>query len=139
MSILAFHGLAPPACPAPTALQVIQDWSCRMRTPDPHCFIDGLVAKLLADPPPLSLSSFAFTDKLVVRFSAILIFALKAAQAGRDTNLAAEAAFLQIQPLLCQPVVHTTMLAASSSPFPPTTHFSALSQTGLPRLQRLAR
>ena len=80
VSLLAFHGLDPDLLAQyPTALQVIQEWSCRMRTPDPHRFIDGLMALLLADPPS---PNYEFTDKLVVRFSAILIFALSAVQAG---------------------------------------------------------
>ena len=36
VSLLAFHGLDPDLLAQyPTALQVIQDWSCRMRTPRP--------------------------------------------------------------------------------------------------------
>ncbi len=64
VSLLALHGLDPDLLAQyPTALQVIQEWSCRMRTPDPS-------------------PNYEFTDKLVVRFSAILIFALSAVQAG---------------------------------------------------------
>ena len=88
MSILAFRGLDPDLLAQyPTALQVVHNWACRMRIPDPHGFIDSLAAKLLANPP---LETHAFTDKVVVRYSAILIFALGAVQAGRDTSLAAE-------------------------------------------------
>ena len=36
-SIFAFHGLDPDSLAQyPAAVQVIHDWACRMRTPDPH-------------------------------------------------------------------------------------------------------
>ena len=49
VSILAFHGHDPNLlAECPTALQVIYDWACK---PDPHGFIDGMMAKLMAVPP----------------------------------------------------------------------------------------
>ena len=58
VSILALHGYEPDLITQhPTVLQVIQDWACRVRNPDPHGCIDAMAAKLLANPPMPSCAS----------------------------------------------------------------------------------
>jgi hypothetical protein len=102
VSILALHGLDPNLIDQyPAVLQVVHDWACRMRTPDPHGFVDALAAILLKNPP---MPTYAFTDQHIVRLTAIVLAAIGAVQGGRDTSLAAEAAFLQlpITSLVCR-------------------------------------
>ena len=79
VSILALHGLDPNLIDQhPAVLQVVHDWACRMRTPDPHGFIDAFAAKL---PPPMP--TFSFTDQNAMHFSAILFMALGAVSSTR--------------------------------------------------------
>jgi len=123
VSILVLHGYDPDLLAQhPTAVQVIHDWACRMRTPDPHGFIDAFAARLQATPP---MPTYSFTDQHVMRFSAILIMALGTVQGGRDTSLAAEAAFQQLPPRLPRTFVPTSTLAAPPSPCPPPAPCSA--------------
>jgi len=126
VSILLLHGYDPNSID-PAVLQVMHDWACRMRNPDPHCFIDALAAKLLTNPP---MPTFSFTDQFVVRLTAIMLAAIGAVQGGRDTSLAAEAAFLQLPLHLPRAVGPTSALAAPPSLYPPpapqfTTHARA--------------
>jgi len=126
VSILLLHGYDPNSID-PAVLQVMHDWACRMRTPDPHCFIDALAAKLLTNPP---MPTFSFTVQFVVRLTAIMLAAIGAVQGGRDTSLAAEAAFLQLPLHLPRAVGPTSALAAPPSLYPPpapqfTTHARA--------------
>ena len=120
--ILAFHGHDHDLLSQyPAAVQVIQEWSCRIRTPDQTGIIDAMVVKLMSNPP---LPTFSFTDKYVVRFTVILLNAIGVVQGGRDTSLAAEAVFQQL-PLLPQAMVPASSLSAPPasylppSPYPP--------------------
>jgi len=89
VSILALHGYEPDLITQhPTVLQVIQDWACRVRNPDPHGCIDAMAAKLLANAP---MPTYSFTELHVVRISAIMIAALGAVQAAATTQAACPA------------------------------------------------
>ena len=88
----------------------------------PHGFIDAFAARLQATPP---MPTYSFTDQHIMRFSAILIMALGTVQGGRDTSLAAEAAFQQLPPRLPRTFVPTSTLAAPPSPCPPPAPCSA--------------
>ena len=97
-----------------------------MRTPDPYGFIDALTATL---PPPMP--TYSFTDHHIMRFTAILIAALGAVQGGRDTSLAAEAAFLQLPPRLPRAMGPTSTLAAPPVPYLPPAPYAAPSHPSL--------
>ena len=89
-----------------------------MRNPDPHGFVDALAAILLKNPP---MPTYPFTDQHIVRLTAILLAAIGAVQGGRDTSLAAEAAFLQLPMHLPRAVGPPSELAAPPSLYPPPT------------------